>query len=69
MNIFLYDTEKYTLETVQETINYINEEIKSDCIFLPKDFNVLLDYSTEQLYSVRECIDNAIREKDIINNM
>ena len=69
MNIFLYDTEKYTLETVQEIINYINEEIKSNCIFLPKDFNVLLDCSTEQLYSVREYIDDAIREKEIINNI
>lgn len=69
MNIFLYDTEKYTLETVQEIINYINKEIKSDCIFLPKDFNVLLDCSTEQLYSIREYIDDAIREKEIINNM
>ena len=69
MNIFLYDTEKYTLEKVQEIINYINKEIKSDCIFLPKDFNVLLDCSTEQLYSIRKYIDDAIREKEIINNM
>ena len=69
MNIFLYDTEKNTLETIQKITNYINEKIKDDCIFLPKDFNVLLDCSTAQLYSIRKYIDDAIHKKDIINNM
>lgn len=69
MNIFLYDTEKNTLETIQKISNYINEKIEDDCIFLPKDFDVLLDCSTTQLYSIRKYIDDAIRKKDIINNM
>ena len=69
MNIFLYDTEKNTPETIQKINNYINEKIKDDCIFLPKDFSILLDCSTEQLYSIREYIDICIRKKEIINEM
>ena len=70
MNIILIDTEKYTPDRIQEMINSIKEFSKEDkWVFLPKDFGVLLDCSTEQLYSIREYIDDAIREKEIINNM
>lgn len=70
MNIILIDTEKYTPDRIQEIVNTIKEFSKEErWIFLPKDINVLLDCSTEQLYSVREYIDDAIREKEIINNM
>lgn len=51
-------------------VNSIKKFSKEDnWIFLPKDFGVLLDCSTEQLYSIREYIDDAIREKEIINNI
>lgn len=70
MNIILIDTEKYTYDTIQEMVNTIEEFSKEDkWIFLPKDLGVLLDCSTEQLYSIREHIDDAIRKKEIINNM
>lgn len=70
MNIILIDTEKYTPNRIQEMVNSIKEVLKEDkWIFLPKDCGVLLDCSTEQLYSIREYIDDAIREKEIINNM
>lgn len=70
MNIILIDTEKYTPDRIQEMVNSIKEFSKEDkWVFLPKDFGVLLDCSTEQLYSIREYIDDAIREKEIINNM
>lgn len=70
MNIILIDTEKYTPDRIQEIVNSIKEFSKEDkWIFLSKDFGVLLDCSTEQLYSIREYIDDAIREKEIINNM
>lgn len=70
MNIILMDTEKYTFDRIQEMVNSIKEVLKEDkWVFLPKDFGVLLDCSTEQLYSIREYIDDAIREKEIINNM
>lgn len=70
MNIILMDTEKYTFDEIQGMVNSIKKFSKEDeWIFLPKDFGVLLDCSTEQLYSIREYIDDAIREKEIINNM
>ena len=70
MNIILMDTEKYTLDRIQEMANSIRKFSKEDkWIFLPKDLGVLLDCSTEQLYSIREYINDAIRKKEIINNM
>lgn len=70
MNIILIDTEKYTPDRIQKMVNSIREFSKEErWIVLPKDINVLLDCSTEQLYSVREYIDDAIREKETINNM
>ena len=72
MNIILIDTEKYTPNRLQEMVNSIKKCSKEDkWIFLPKDFGVLLDCSTEQLYNIKEYIDNAIREKEkeIINNI
>jgi len=70
MNIILMDTEKYTFDRIEEMVNSIKEFSKEDkWIFLPKDFGVLLDCSAEQLYSIREYIDDAIREKEITNNM
>lgn len=70
MNIILIDTEKYTPDRIQDIVNSIKEFSKEEkWIILPKDINVLLDCSTEQLYSAREYIDDAIREKEIINNM
>lgn len=70
MNIVLFDSEKYDVESIQKVFFSIKRASKSEeWIFLPKDFGVLLDCSTEQLYNVREYIDDAIREKEIINNM
>ena len=70
MNIILIDTEKYTPDRLQEMVNSVKKFSKEDkWIFFPKDFGVLLDCSTEQLYSIREYIDDAIREKEIIDNM
>lgn len=70
MNIILIDTEKYTPNRIQEMASSIKELSKEDkWIFLPKDVSVLLDCSTEQLYIIRGYINDAIREKEIINNM
>lgn len=70
MNIILIDTEKYTPDFIQNIVNYIKQQSENDkWIFLPKDFNVLIDCSTQQLSCIRDYIDDAIREKNIINNM
>lgn len=70
MNIILIDTEKYTPDFIQNIANYIKQQSENDkWIFLPKDFNVLIDCSTQQLSCIRDYIDDAIREKNIINNM
>ena len=70
MNVVLVDTEKYTPNKIQEIIDNVKGSSEEDkWIFLPKDFGVLLDCSTEQLYSIRKYIDDAIRKKEIINNM
>lgn len=70
MNIILIDTEKYTSDFIQNIANYIKQQSENDkWIFLPKDFNVLIDCSTQQLSCIRDYIDDAIREKNIINNI
>ena len=44
MNIILIDTEKYTPDFIQNIANYIKQQSENDkWIFLPKDFNVLID--------------------------
>lgn len=70
MNIVLYDLDKYNLEDINSIYKYIKEKIDiSNWIFLPKDFTVLLDCSTAELYTIRERIDDAIRDKEIIEEV
>lgn len=67
MNIVLYDLDKYSLEDMYNIYKCIKDKIdKSDWIFLPKDFTVLLDCSTAELYAIRERINDAIRDKEIL---
>lgn len=67
MNIILIDTEKYAPDRIQEMVNSIKEFSKEDkWIFIPKEFNILLDCSTEQLYYIRNRIDEAISNKENI---
>ena len=70
MNIVLYDLDKYSIEDMGDIYNYMEEKIDmSNWIFLPKDFTVLLDCSTAELYAIRERINDAIRDKEIIEEM
>lgn len=67
MNIVLYDLDKYGLDDVDSIYRYMKKEIDiSNWIFLPKDFTVLLDCSTAELYAIRERINDAIRDKEIL---
>lgn len=70
MNIVLYDLDKYSVEEIGGIYRYMKEKIDmSNWIFLPKDFTVLLDCSTAELYAIRERINDAIRDKEIIEEM
>lgn len=64
MNIVLFDNEKYTPNSLQELIDYIKEtDKKTKWLFLPKDFNLLLNCSIDQLYIAKKIIDESINEK------
>ena len=70
MNIVLYDLNEYDLEDLGGIYRYMEEKIDmSNWLFLPKDFTVLLDCSTAELYAIRERINDAIRDKEIIEEM
>lgn len=67
MNIVLFDSEKYDVESIQQVFSSIKRANKSEeWIFIPKEFNILLDCSTEQLYYIRNRIDEAISNKENI---
>ena len=70
MNIVLYDLDKYDLEDIDSIYRYMKEKIDmSNWMFLPKDFTALLDCSTAELYAIRERINDAIRDKEIIEEV
>ena len=70
MNIVLYDSDKCDLEYIKSIYRYMKEKINmSNWIFLPKDFTVLLDCSTAELYAIRDRINDAIRNKEIIEEV
>lgn len=68
MNIIQYDTENYTIEQIRELYNSLKEK-GFECVFIPKDFTVLLDVDSATLHHFRNEIDEIIRQKEIINNM
>lgn len=70
MNIVLYDLDKYSVDEIDCFYRYMEKKFDmSNWIFLPKDFTVLLDCSTAELYAIRERINDAIRDKEIIEEM
>lgn len=69
MNIILIDTKKHSADCIQDIYNFIKQQSKDEWIFLPKDFNVLLDCSIQQLYNIRNYINDAIYKKENINNI
>lgn len=68
MNIIQYDTATCTIEQIGEIYNYLKDK-EFECVFIPKDFTVLLDVDSATLHHLRREIDEAIRQKEIINNM
>ena len=68
MNILQYDLDKYTLREVEEAIMYLNSH-GLKVVAIPKDFDLLIDCDTYTLHYLKNKIEEAIRKKEIINNM
>ena len=68
MNILQYDLDKHSLEEVREVTKCLQQH-NFEVLAIPKDFDLLLDVDTYTLTFIKEKIEEAIREKEIINNM
>lgn len=68
MNILHYDLTNYDIDQVAEVVEYLNNK-GFEIVGIPKDFDLLLDCDTFTLNLIKQKIEEAIRKKEIINNM
>lgn len=69
MNILQYElNDFFDLGDVAEIVKYIKNN-GVEVIAIPKDFDLLLDCDSYYLKILKEKIEEAIRKKEIINNM
>lgn len=68
MNILQYDLDNYNIEDVEEVVRYLNHH-GFKTIAIPRDFTLLLDVDSYTLHMLKQKIEDAIRKKEIINNM
>jgi hypothetical protein len=68
MNILQFDLKNHSLDEVVDIVKYL-EGRGMEVIAIPKDFDLLLDCDTFTLTFIKEKIEDAIRGKEIINNM
>lgn len=68
MNILQYDLNRHSLEEVYDITKYLQSH-NFEVLAIPKDFDLLLDVDTYTLNFIKEKIEEAIRQKEIINNM
>ena len=68
MNILQYDADKYSCEEIWEVTQYLKQH-NFEVLAIPKDFELLLDVDTFTLTLIKEKIEEAIRQKEIIENM
>ena len=69
MNILQYELNKnFDLNDVEAIVKYIRNN-GIEIIAIPKDFDLLLDCDSYYLNFLKEKIEDAIRKKEIINNM
>ena len=68
MNILQYDLDNYNIEDVEEVVRYLNHH-GFKTIAIPRDFTLLLDVDSYTLHMLKQKFEDAIREKEIINNM
>lgn len=62
MTIIYYDEAK-SKEEMYEVVKQVKEIVKDDVICMPKNFDVLLECSLDQLISVKGVLDTAISMK------
>ena len=68
MNILHYDLTNYDVDAIAEVVRYMNSN-GLEVIAIPKDFDLLLDCDTFTLNLIKQKIEEAIRKKEIINNI
>ena len=68
MNILHYDLTNYNIDQVAEVVEYLNSK-GFEIVAIPKDFDLLLDCDTFTLNLIKQKIEEAIREKEIIESM
>ena len=68
MNILHYDLTNYDIDDIMEITRYLNSK-GLEVVAVPKDLDLLLDCDTFTLNLIRQKIEEAIRKKEIINNI
>ena len=68
MNILQYDVDKVDSKELGKIVSNI-EEKGVKIVVIPKDFDLLLDCDSYYLYYLKNKIEDAIRKKEIINNI
>lgn len=63
MTIVYYSTD-YPKEQLYKLSQAIKDKIGEDALFVPKDFHVLLNATTEQLNDAKQAIELAIKLKE-----
>ena len=62
MTVIYYDT-TYPKEQMYDMVKQVKEITKDEVIMLPKNFDILLDCTLDQLISVKGILDTAISLK------
>lgn len=68
MNILHYDLTNYDIDDIMEITRYLNSK-GLEVIAVTKDLDLLLDCDTFTLNLIKQKIEEAIRKKEIINNI
>lgn len=68
MNILQYDLTNYDTDAIADVVRYLNSK-GLEVIAVPKDLDLLLDCDTFTLNLIKQKIEEAIRKKEIIENM
>lgn len=67
MNILHYDSNKYSYKQIYEMMCFFRDK-DVDIVAIPKDIDVLIDCDTFTLHMIKQKIEEAIRQKNLIND-